>query len=195
MFDLFRSRDKIVKIFLGALLLLVALSMLTYLIPTYDTGTAGASGQMVAQVGKEAISSLDVQKLVQNSLRARQLPPEILPNLIPQMVQDLITQHALAYEAQRLGIEVTDADVSEAIRQAIPALFPQGNFAGKDAYAAMLAQQNLTIPEFEDDLRRQILINRLRNIATHGVIVSPAEIEQAYRKKNERARIQWVKLT
>ncbi|MDE3160123.1 MAG: peptidylprolyl isomerase [Acidobacteriota bacterium] len=195
MFDLFRRRDKVVKIFLGALLLLVALSMLTYLIPTYDTGTADASNQLVAQVGKEAISMLDVQKLVQNSLRARQLPPEILPNLIPEMVQDLITQRALAYEAQRLGIEVTDADVSETIRQTIPALFPQGNFAGKDAYAAMLAQQNLTIPEFEDDLRRQILINRLRNIATHGVIVSPAEIEQAYRKKNERARIQWVKLT
>src|SRR6516225_8965364 len=137
MFDLFRSRDKVVKIFLGALLLLVALSMLTYLIPTYDTVTADASSQVVAQVGKASISSLDVQKLVQNSLRARQLPPEILPNLIPQMVQDLITQHALAYEAQRLGIEVTDADVSETIRQTIPALFPQGNFAGKDAYAAM----------------------------------------------------------
>ena len=48
MFDLFRSRDKAVRILLGALLVLVALSMLTYLIPTYDTGSGSPDGQVVA---------------------------------------------------------------------------------------------------------------------------------------------------
>ena len=195
MFDLFRSRDKAVRILLGALLLIVALSMLTYLIPNYDNGTSVGTTQAVAEVGKEIITVSDVQRLIQNNMRSRQLPTELMGTFIPQMVQDMITERALAYEADRLGFQVTDADVRDAIRQSIPQLFPDGNFVGKETYAAMLAQQNLTIEEFESDLRRQILITRLRNIALEGMVVSPAEVEQAYKKKNDKVKIEYVKVT
>ncbi len=195
MFDLFRSRDKAVRILLGALLLLVALSMLTYLIPTYDTGGGTGTGQIVAEVGKQQITLTDLQKLIQNNLRSRQLPPEIVPNLIPQMVQDLVTEYALQYEAERLGFQVTDAELRESIRNSIPSLFPDGNFVGKEAYAAMLAQRDLSIQDFEADMRRQIMITRLRDIALEGMIVSPAEIEKTFKQKNEKIKIQYVKLT
>src|SRR5215469_7105670 len=193
MFDLFRSREKAVRILLGGMLVLVAISMLTYLIPTYDTGS-GISDQVVAQVGKEKIMLTDVQKTVQNAIRGRQLPAEIIPNYIPQIVQDLVTERALAYEAERLGYQVTDQDVRDSIRQLIPSLFPDGNFAGKEAYAAMLAQQNLTIPEFESDLRRQILVTRLRNIAIEGTVVSQAEIAAEYKKKYDKVKVAWTLL-
>ena len=192
MFDLFRSREKTVRILLGAMLLLVALSMLTYLVPQYDTGAGSSPDQVVAQVGKDTITVSDVQKMVQNTLRSQRLPADIIPNYIPQMVQDMITERALIYEAGRLGFQVTDQDVRDTIRQMAPSLFPDGNFVGKDAYAAMLAQNNLTIAEYEDSLRRQILISRLRNIAVEGTVVSPAEIEQEYKKKYEKIKAQWV---
>jgi len=192
MFDLFRRRDRAVRILLGFILLLVAASMLLYLVPNYDTGSGGSSDQVVAQVGKETITLNDVQKVVQNTLRSQKLPAEIIPNYIPQMVQDMVTQRALVYEAERLGFQVNDQDVRDAIKQMAPSLFPDGNFVGKDAYAAMLAQQNLTIPEFEESLRRDLLISRLRNIAVEGTVVSPAEIEQEYKKKYEKIKVQWV---
>jgi peptidyl-prolyl cis-trans isomerase D len=194
MFDLFRSRDKAIRILLGAMLLLVALSMLTYLIPNYNSGDS-TSDQVVAEVGKEAITTTDVQKVVQNNQRNRQMPAEMLPTFVPQMVEDMVTQRALAYEAQRLGFQVTDQEVRDAIRQMAPTLFPNGTFVGKDAYAAMLAQQGVSIPEFESDLRRQILITRLRDIAVEGTVVSPAEIEREYQKKYEKIKVEWVELT
>jgi peptidyl-prolyl cis-trans isomerase D len=194
MFDLFRSREKSVRILLGALLLLVALSMLTYLVPSYNTGSS-ASDMIVAEIGKDDVITLpEVQRLIQNTVRGRQLPPDVLPTYLPTMVDQLVTDRALAYEATRLGFQVTDADVADTIRQTAPGLFQDGRFVGKDAYAAMLAQQNITIAEFETDLRRQILIARLRDVAIEGTIVTPLEIEQAYRKKNEKIKIEYVKI-
>jgi peptidyl-prolyl cis-trans isomerase D len=111
------------------------------------------------------------------------------------MVDQMVTDRALAYEAARLGFQVTDADLADTIRQTIPSLFQDGKFVGKDAYAAMLAQQNLTIADFESDLKRQILITRLREVAIEGTIVTPLEVEQAYRKKNEKIKIEYVKIT
>jgi peptidyl-prolyl cis-trans isomerase D len=193
MFDLFRSRDKAVRILLGALLVLVGFSMLTYLIPNYNTG-GNANDMVVAEVGKDAITQLEVQRLIQNTMRGRQLPPEILPNYVPQLVNNLITERALAYEAERQGFVVTDAQLSQAIQQLVPNLFPDGKFVGRDAYAALLAQQNLSIPEFEADMRRQLMITRMRDIALEGTIVTPLEIEQEYRKRNEKVKIEYVKI-
>jgi peptidyl-prolyl cis-trans isomerase D len=194
MFDLFRSRDKAVRIMLGGMLLLVALSMLTYLVPNYNTGSA-ASDVVIAEIGKETITLPDVQRLVQNTMKGRQLPAEILPNYVPQMIDQMITERALVLEAERIGLEVSDADVATTIRQLVPALFQDGRFVGKEAYAAMLAQEGLTIDQFEADLKRQVLVTRLRNIAMEGTVVTNAEIEAQFKKKNEKIKVEWVKLT
>ncbi len=193
MFDLFRSRDKAVRILLGGLLLLVAFSMLTYLVPNYNTGSSG-SDMVVAEIGKDTITLAETQRLIQQTVRGRQLPVEILPTYIPQMVGQMVTERAMAMEAENLGIQVSDTDVAESIRQMVPSLFPDGKFVGKEAYASMLAQQNLTIDQFESDLKRQIAITRLRDIAMEGTVVTQAEIEAAFRKKGEKIKVEFVKL-
>ena len=135
MFDLFRSRDKAVRILLGGLLVLVAFSMLTYLVPNYNNGSTG-SDTVVAEIGKDTITLAETQRLIQATVRGRQLPTEILPTYIPQMVDQMVTERAMAMEAERLGLQVTDAEVADAIRQMVPNLFPDGKFVGKEAYAA-----------------------------------------------------------
>jgi peptidyl-prolyl cis-trans isomerase D len=194
MFDLFRSRDKAVRILLGALLLLVAFSMLTYLVPSYNNGTT-SSDTVIAEVGKTTITLAETQRLIQSTIRSRQLPPEILPTYIPQMLDQMVTDRAMELEAARLGIQVTDADVAESIRQLVPSLFPDGKFVGKEAYASMLAQQNMTIDQFEADLKRQVAISRLRDIALEGTVVTQPEIEAAFRKKGEKIKVEFVRLT
>jgi peptidyl-prolyl cis-trans isomerase D len=194
MFDLFRSRDKAVRILLGGLLLLVAFSMLTYLVPSYNTGSTG-SDMVIAEIGKDSITLAEAQRLVQATVRGRQLPVDILPTYIPQMVDQMVTERAMAMEAERMGLQVSDADVADTIRQMVPSLFPDGKFVGKDAYAGMLAQQNMTIDQFETDLKRQVAITRLRDIAMEGTIVTLPEIEAAFRKKGEKIKVEFVHLT
>ena len=150
---------------------------------------------MIAEIGKDTITLAETQRLIQATIRARQLPVDILPTYIPQMVDQMVTERAMAMEAERLGLQVSDAEMAEAIRQMVPSLFPDGKFVGKEAYAGMLAQQNMTIEQFESDLKRDVMVTRLRDIAMEGTIVTQAEIEAAFRKKNEKVKIEFVRLT
>ncbi|HEX8984557.1 MAG TPA: peptidylprolyl isomerase, partial [Bryobacteraceae bacterium] len=150
---------------------------------------------IVAEIGKETLTVPEVQNQIQNLMRGRQIPPALLPTYVPMLINDMVMERTLAYEAQRLGLRVTDKDLAEAIKQIAPNLFPDGKFVGKEAYGALLAQQNITIERFESDLRRQILASRLRDVAIEGTVVSPFEIEQTYRKNNEKIKAEYVKLT
>ena len=130
MFDLFRSRDKIVRIMLGGLLLVVALSMLTYLVPSYNMG-GGAVGR-VYRPGRQGNHHRARGAADRPDEHAR--PPDApraVPHYIPQYINSMITERALAYEAQRLGFKVSDEDLAAGIRQTIPQLFQDGKFAGK----------------------------------------------------------------
>ena len=77
MFDLFRSRAKAVRIMLGAMLGVVALSMLVYLIPGTGITAADSSGdQVVAEIGKSTVTVGEVQQQLENVLQNQRLPPE-----------------------------------------------------------------------------------------------------------------------
>ncbi len=61
MFNLFRSRDKAVRILLTGLLVVVGLSMVTYLIPSTGLDPASAPDSTVlATIGKEQLTSQQV---------------------------------------------------------------------------------------------------------------------------------------
>ena len=193
MFDLFRSRDKLVRFFLGALLVVVALSMLTYLIPSYGSGSG--TDTVVAEIGKEPLTQFEVQRTLQSQLRGRQMPPEMIPHMVPQIIEGMITERAIAYEAHRMGLQVKEDDIANTIRAMIPNLFPDGRFVGKEAYASMLAQQNMNIADFESDVARQLLVNRVRDMVLQGVVITPAEVEREFRSRNEKVKIEYVKFS
>jgi len=194
MFDLFRSRDKAVRIFLTALLSLVALSMVAYLIPGYGgSGGTSAGDNVVAEIGKQKVTVRHVQMAVRAATRNRDLPPAMMAHYVPQMIDQMINEKTMIYQAVRMGLEVTEADTAKAIREQMPHLFPNGAFVGKEAYAAALAQQDMSIGEFEAYMQEQILLNRLRSVVLENTVVSKADIEREFRLKNEKAAIEYVK--
>lgn len=197
MFDLFRSRDKAVRILLGVILGIVALSMITYLVPGGWLGGNGGSGptdsNVVATIGDYTVTSQDAQRVFTNMLRGRNLPPQIISMYAPQLINNLISERAMAYEATRLGFETNEADTAEAIRKSLPPqLFKDGKLVSKDLYAQVLAEQGMSIQEFESEASKQVLIARLRDYIAAGVVVSPLEVEQEYKKRNDKVKIDYV---
>ena len=197
MFNLFRSRDKAVRIMLTGMLVVVALSMVTYLIPNSGQGYGGDSSDasVVAQIGKQTVTAQEVSKAVQNMTRNRQLPPELLSIYVPQIVQQLINERMMAYEADRLGLKVSSEETDSAIIDELPPQLIKDGKVDGDTLNAMLQQQGITMGQMRSDTARQILVNRLEQIVTSGVVVSPAEIEKEYRRKNDKVKVEYVILS
>ena len=90
MFDLFRSREKSVKILLGVLLLLVAASMLIYLVPGGFGNTGLTGDNVIAVVGNDKVTETDVQRQIATITRGQaNLPKGILAMYIPRIVEQL----------------------------------------------------------------------------------------------------------
>ncbi len=188
MFDVFRSRDKAVRIVLGGLLGLVALSMLIYLIPGAGMlGGTGASAEVIAQIGKEKLTTKDVQQLVQERLASRQVPPEMMQYLLPQLIDQQIADRAIAYEAERRGFTVSDAELANTLRG-----MPNLATMPPDQYRGYIEQLGLTVPEFENNLRKKLIVLRLQDIVLQGVVVTPQEVEQEFRRRNEKIKIEYI---
>src|SRR5947209_9618135 len=147
MFDLFRSREKAVRYVLGGILGIVALSMVITLVPGFGTPSRTPE-QIVAEVDKEPITVREVQVQLQQILKNRSVPPEMIQIYLPQLIDQMIAERALAYQAKRMGFEVTDQDTALAIRSILSNLFPDGKF-NKQVYEQFLAQQGMSVADFE----------------------------------------------
>lgn len=190
MFDLFRSRAKAVRYLLGGLLGIVALSLVVTLIPGYGT-PSGNQETVVAEVDKEQITVRQVQMMMQNVVRSRRVPPEMIQHYVPQMIDQMIAERAIAFQAKRMGFKVSDEDVANAIRSMLPQMIGSNEF-DRNMYMRFLQSQGLTVGEFEHNIRTNLLLLKLQNIALEGTIVTPTEVEQEYHRKNDKVKVDYV---
>src|SRR5688500_18575777 len=188
MFDLFRSRDKAVRYLLGALLGIVALSMVITLIPGYGSGDMGAQNeQVIATIGDQAVTAQEVRLALQNAARNKSFPPQMMQHYVPILVNQMVTERALVYQAKRMGFEVTDADVARTLQSMLNQYFPNGQF-DRATYEQLVRSQNSTVEEFESNVRSQMILTRLQNLALEGIVVAPKDIEEEFKRRNEKVK-------
>jgi peptidyl-prolyl cis-trans isomerase D len=113
-----------------------------------------------------------------------------------QILQQLVDEEAMVVEARRHGITASDVEVRERIL-AIPAFQENGQFIGEQRYRQLLQMNNppLTTTEFEDQLRRALLVEKLRNAVTAWMSVSDADVADEYRRRNEKVKLDVVPIT
>ena len=194
MLDLFRSRDTSMRYLLVVLLSLVALSMIVTLIPGFGSPSmSGGDATTMADVCGEKITAQQVAQLVQIQIRNREMSPEVADIAVPQMVNQMVGELATSCQARKMGLTVSDEEVANGIKTVMPMLWQNGEFAGKDAYAAYLQRMNTSIPQFEARMRQNLMLEKLQRVAFDGIVVAPKEVESEFRKKNEKARLDVVK--
>jgi len=105
-----------------------------------------------------------------------------------QVLDGLIKQKLVQYEADQIGLAATDDEIRDKIKQTF------NPWPGYDQYKARIVQAGYSVEQFEEDLRAQISEEKLRSYVTAGAIVSPQEVEDDYKKKNTSYDIRWAEV-
>lgn len=107
-----------------------------------------------------------------------------------QVVNDLVQETLVVQRARAEGLEITDVELNAQI-QAIPAFQENGRFTIK-RYQEFLKRRGLGTTAFEADVRRELTRTKAETTIRGGVKVADAEVEQAWRLRNEGVRASWA---
>jgi peptidyl-prolyl cis-trans isomerase D len=131
---------------------------------------------------------------VYRELYRENMNPQILAqlNLGQRALDDLVTEMLLKREAARLGLQVTDDEVREAILD-IPT-FQDGARFDRTRYLNALRASRLTPTEFEESQRETLLVTKLEGLLTDGLTASDQEIRNLYTIENEKVDVSFVKV-
>lgn len=193
-----QSGNKAAKYILGGLLTVLALSMVVYLIPGFlNNADVNARSGVIASVGGNDILTEQVQKATSAQLRQQHYPEQFAPYIAQQVMRELLQAQEVRYEAERMGLAVSDAEVQDEMQHGMYKMyfFPDGKWIGQQKYEDLITNNGGSVADFERNLRDQILARKLFTAVTANVSVLPSEIEQAYRDKNTKVKFQYAVLS
>ncbi|MPZ18322.1 MAG: hypothetical protein GEV06_10470 [Luteitalea sp.] len=177
----------------------VALYFPDFLSQQQDAGAAPSAA--VAEVDGRKITVAEFTRAYYQRLDAyrasagESFDPALLKQLgvDRQILSVLIDEQATLAEAERLGLTVSDAEVRERILR-LPGLQQNGQFIGEERYRQLLSVQRppLTPSEFEADVHKQLLAERLRSALTSWMTMPDEEVDREYQRRNEKAKLEVV---
>ena len=184
-------------------LALVCLAFVFLYVPGFVDQTAleGFPNDVVAQVGEYDITVAQFRQMYLLQLEnyrqqsSGEVSEEVLRSLgiDRQILQGMIARYAAVAEAERLGLSVSDAEVRHRIVN-LPGFQVNGQFVGEARYRQTLQFQRppMTPAQFEEEVRRDIMFERLEAAVTGWIAVSDDEIAAEHRRRNEKVRVQVV---
>ena len=206
-----QKENRLTKALFVVIIAAASVSMVVYLIPGLAAGGAVSAndyavvyphwynklfsnGQEIMLTKVEQIARQQIQQ--RNPQYAEN--PMILNFFTQQVGQQMVEQEVLLQEADKLGIRATSEDVVNYLHsgQTGAVIFPNGKYIGDQQYTALVnTRLNISVAEFEDNIRRDIILQRLRKFVTAGVTVSDQEVRAQYLKDNIKIKFDYAVLS
>jgi peptidyl-prolyl cis-trans isomerase D len=194
------------KIVLGGILVIVCVMMVITLIPgggfLNELFGGGLTTQgVLARVGNQDIS---VQEVAQQANRiAKQqfkgnVPPGLMAYIMPRAAETVIARRMLEYEADRMGLGVSNEELSNALHQGQmgEVLFPGGKFIGEQQYEMLIQSQlNLSVAQFEQEVKGDIAQQKLLTLITAPVSVSDKDVSDEVKKHDTKVKFEYAVLS
>ena len=163
-------------------ILIIGLISLTLVISFGNMDQTPLENDIVITVNSKEISLFDYREEFSNQLQRYQEVfgdqiPKILEESIKESTTDnLVLKNLLLDYIDQQGYRVSPQYVAELIKE--NSQFRLGDVFTKENYAAILASQGTTVPEFENNLRIQLEINQLRRAVIDTSFMTAGEFRR-----------------
>lgn len=157
--------------FFYVLFFIVILSFIFWGVGTVDKSTAVP----IAEVGKEKITleeywtaydrAREFYRNITKGTFTEEMEKQL--NLKQKVLDSLIDEMVLMAEAKKIGIQVSDAELEEAIVNA-PAFLRDGKFS-KDVYLRTLQLSRMTPEYFESMKRKELILSKMHRLIGESI--------------------------
>lgn len=180
------------------LLLLIIVVFIFFFGWTKGSKNGSDQGGVVAEVNGEKINQEELARLVQNQMEAYQqmyqdkLPDELVSQFQKMSLQSLIEDRIVRSEAEKMGLRVSDEEISRDIKNN-PNLKVKGIFDAeqyKNVFRPWFLNHNGI--DYEEYLRREQLKDKFRALFSKGIVVSDNEVKNHYTFDNTKLALQIV---
>lgn len=197
MLDLMR-RKKRLKAVLWLVIVSLALGMLLFFVPGANVGNVGFDSSAASVDGE----TIPMKELIDAYSRAvknfsaggkNKVDPQTLRAMGfgRQVLDSLINERIVTDTAKRHGLDVTPDEIRQAV-ETNPNLQDSGGFIGVERYKALLAANNISVSEFEEDLKYMLLQRKLRSLVTDSIDVPDKELRDEFKRTNQEAQAAFV---
>ncbi|RKR06597.1 peptidyl-prolyl cis-trans isomerase SurA [Kushneria sinocarnis] len=168
---------------------LLALVMALVLAPLAHAEVQPLS-QIVAVVNDDAIMSTELDdrvRQVRSQLQSRDVPLPDESELRRQVLQRMITEQIELQMAERANLSVGDTQLNRALRS-----IAQNNDMTLDQFSQQLQQQELSLGDVREQVRRELLINQVQQHEVAGQVnISDREVDQYLQNAGANANVQY----
>ncbi|HMN68799.1 MAG TPA: SurA N-terminal domain-containing protein [Bdellovibrionales bacterium] len=160
------------------------------------------SGGVAAVVNESTISLAEYRNRVENAeqnarMRFDQFPETqkraLLTELRRRTLEEMIQGELLFQAADRRGVIAANSEVRDYILE-IPFLQENGRFV-RDRYRGFLQQMGLSTNDFERQVRKQIVTQKLQELFVGSAMPSREELKRSRALSEQKVNLRFVRLT
>src|SRR5271156_747764 len=180
------------RIFLGVVVLALSGGMLLYLVPAGPSDTT-TSTDAVAKIGDQTITVAEIRQQLNQIKQNNQVPPMLEPYYAQRILQQLLLQKEMDYEAGRLGMKVSNDEIAERIKLILPAAFNGDSPIAPDQYASLVqSRTQMTVQKFEEMVGQGLLQEKFQKLVTDGISAGPAELQEEFVYRNQKVKLDYT---
>ena len=192
-------RSKKQSIIIKSIFIVIVLSFVGTMYAVWGEGTSGRGAvDYAAMVNGSKISPEEYQNAykristIYQNLSGQPMSPEMEKQLgLKKMALDnVINNRLILKEAEKMGIKVSDDELASAI-QSMPDFQKDGVFS-RDLYYAVFKNLRIQPSEFEEQQKREMILNKTVQTLRSKVTVSDAEALEFFKKENDKISLEYA---